>query len=310
MLDASFFSKLRDKFNYDDKTMKALYMIVPALIEYYGKDYEEIILSSIYDCEIIPCNSHDTISKVLNKHKLTPLVGGTMVSDVDLKRSESVYCPNVKVSYDKDSNKYNIDKTDRVIITSHTYNYDSLKGIEILTHALCHLVKSYNNEFEIEENVLNIRNGIGYEKRKIIYGDDISLELMEEYGKGFEEGLTLYDTEKIVSLICKDNYIIYDFNSIYTVAYILKDRFKLKDEINEYELAGDSSSFRNKYGDDLVDDIGRLCDECLINENDMFLAFSREDKDKIAEAINKKMSDDVYDKLISFLYKSKQVVRN
>ncbi len=305
MLDASFLNKLKEKYNYEEKIIRALSMIIPSLLEYYGKDYEEIILNAIFNCEIIPCNSHQTISKVLSKRKLTSFVGETIVSDIDLRRAESVYVPNVKIVYDEENNRYDIDKVDRIIVTSHTFNYDSLKGLEVLTHALCHLVKSYSNELVIDENMLTIRNGIAYEKRKIIYDDNnINLELVSLFGQGLEEGLTLYDVEKIVSLICKDNYKVYDFNSVYTVAHILKDVYKLNHEINDASLLGDFDGFREKYGDEIIDNIGNICDDCIAMENEMYLAYSREDKDLLADAINKKMTEELYNNLV-VMYKKK-----
>ena len=36
-LDKKFFDKLRNKYNYDDKTMNALAKIVPCIVDYYGE---------------------------------------------------------------------------------------------------------------------------------------------------------------------------------------------------------------------------------------------------------------------------------
>ena len=305
MFDSTFINKLKDKYNYNEKTIKALSLIVPELINYYGDDYSEMICTAIYNCEIIPCNSHQTISKVLKDRKLTKVVGGSPVSEIDLKRAESVYVPNIKISYDEESNTYNVDKVDRIIVTSHTFNYDSLKGMEVLTHALCHLVKSFNDEIIINENELTIRSGISYEKRKIVYGDEILFEYIEDYGKGLEEGFNLYDTEKIVSAVSKDEYKCYDFDSIYTVAWILKEKYGLKKEINDYELAGDYVSFEKKYGEDVVSELNTACDKCVCLENDMYLSFSREDKNNYAKNINKILNDNIYNRLIS-MYEKKQ----
>lgn len=308
MFDNTFLDKLKDKYNYDDKTIKALSLIIPEMINYYGDDYSEIILNAIFNCEIIACNSRETISKVLKERKLTKLVGSSPVSEIDVKRAESVYVPNIKISYNEENNTYDIDNIERIIVTSHTFNYDSLKGLEVLTHALCHLVKSFNNEIVIDENVLIIRNGISYEKRKIIFGDEIFLEFIEDHGKGLEEGFNLYDTERIVSSIYKDDYKCYDFDSIYTVATILKGKYGLQKEINDYELVGDYEDFENKYGKDAMEDLSTTCDKCVCLENDMLLSFTREDKDNYAKSINKILSEDIYNKLVS-IYEQKQVLK-
>lgn len=308
MFDSMYLEKLKNKYKYDDKVINALSKIIPSMILYYGKDYEEVILNAIFDCEIILCNSHQTISKVLNERKLTKCVFTSDISDIDLKCAESVYVPNVKLSYNENNNSYEIDKIDRIIVTSHTYNYDSLKGLEVLSHALCHLVKSYNNEFIIDENIVTVKNGISYEIRKIVYDKEIYMELLEEKAKGLEEGLNLYDTEKVVSAIYNDNYKSYDFNSIYTVALLLKEKYGLKDEINGYELEGGFDDFENKYGEDSVNNLSIACDKCVSLENDMYLAFTREDKNKCAESINKILIEDVYNILVD-IYKKREIVK-
>ena len=305
MFDSTFINKLKDKYNYDEKTIKALSLIIPALIKYYGEEYTDIILGAIFNCEIIYCNSHQTISQVLNDRKLTKSVGGSPVSDIDIKRAESVYVPNVKIVYNKETNSYEIAKIDRIIVTSHTYNYDSLKGLEVLTRAICRLIKSYNEEIVIDENTITTRYGIAHEKRKIIYDDEITLDFIEDYGKGIEEGLTQYDTEKIVSSIYSNNYKCYGYNSVYTIASILKDTYHLERDINDYEIIGKPEELEKEYGKENIDNLCEMCDKCINLENDMLLAFTREDKNNYAIGLNKLLGDSVYNTLVS-IYKNSQ----
>ena len=305
MFDSTFVSKLKEKYNYDEKTIKALSLIVPALIKYYGEDYADIILSAIFNCEIINCNSHQTISKVLNERKLTKTVGGSPVSDIDVKRAESIYMPNLKIIYNEEKNAYEIEKIDRIIVTSHTYNYDSLKGLEVLTRAICRLIKSYNNEIVIDENTITFRYGIAYDKRKIVYDNEIILDFIEDYGKGLEEGFNLYDTEKIVSSIYSNKYRCYDYYSVYTIASILKGTYNFQSDINDYEIIGKNEDFEKNYGKDNVDDLCLMCDKCISVENDMLLAFTREDKNSYANELNKILGENVYKDLVS-IYKNGQ----
>ena len=53
MFSSTYLNKLKDKYNYDNKTINALAKIIPCFIEYYGDEYEHIILTAIHDCEII-----------------------------------------------------------------------------------------------------------------------------------------------------------------------------------------------------------------------------------------------------------------
>ena len=310
MFDETFLDKLKNKYNYDNKTIKALSLVIPSVINYYGEEYEETILNSIFNCEIIPCKKNETIQGILNKRKLTSFTGSSFCIDIDRKRAESVYIPNIKIIYNEENNTYEIKKIDRIIVTSHTFNYDSLKGLEILTHVICHLVKSYKNEIVIDENIVTIRSGLSYEKRKIINdGSNIFLELIEDYGKALEEGFNLYDSEVIVSSIYSDKYKCYDYDSVYTVATILKEKYHLQNEINEYEIEGDIEGFKKKYNADIINKLSSLCDNCLVMENEMFLSYTRDDKNVLASMINKTLSGDVYDSLIS-IYQSKNNIRN
>ena len=309
MLAKTFFNKLRDKYNYDDKTMKALVKIVPCIVSYYGEEYEYLVLEALLHTEIIPCDSKQTISKVMSEKRLTRFDGDSMLCGIDYKKQESVYFLDVLVSYNDDKNIYEIKDLNRVIVTSHTYNYDSPKGLEVLTHALCHMVKSYKDEIRIDENKLIIRSGISYEERKIVFGDEISLSLEKSFGMALEEGFTIYDTEMIVSMVLHDLYKCYDYDSIYMIAYVLKEKYKFINEINDYEINGDIEGFKKCYKSDVVDRLALICDECIDIENDMHLSYTREDKDKIAKVLNDKLERDAYSELISIYEYNKGLMK-
>ena len=303
-MDNTFLEGLRKRYDYDDKTIKALSLIMPKLIEYYGKEYENLIMNALSETRIIPCSSKETISTVLRREKN----GFSFCSDIDLKRAESIYAAFVNIDYEEESNSYKISDVKRVIVTNHKFNYDSLKGIEILTHAICHLIKSYKDEFTIFENTITYRSGLSYETRKIIYGEE-DLLLIEEYGQSLEEGFNLLDTEKIVSKICMDEYKSYDFNSIHTVALILKDKYRFEKEINSFEIKGDLEGFRKRFGERSVDNLSLLCNDCLLLENDMLLSYSRDDKDYLANRLNTILTNEVYDNLVN-MYQYKEIVRS
>ena len=310
MLDKAFFDELKNKYNYSEKTLKALAKIIPCIISYYGEEYEYIILEAILNTEIINCNSKQTISKVLNERNLTKKIGDSYLGNIDLKRAESIYMPNVKIVYNENINSYEIDKIDRIIATSHTFNYDSPKGLEVLTHAICHLVKSYKDEITINENMITIRNGLSYEERKIKYGDEITLEFNNEFGKGLEEGFNIFDTEMIVSMVLGDTYKCYDYDSIYTIAVVLKEKYNLIKEINYSEMSGDIEEFRKVYGKDSVENLSKICDDCLNIENDMFLSYTREDKDNLANILKEKLNKEAYDELVKIYKNSKSIIKD
>ena len=45
----NYIEQLKIKYDYDDKTINALTKIIPALIDYYGIEYEDKILKAIND---------------------------------------------------------------------------------------------------------------------------------------------------------------------------------------------------------------------------------------------------------------------
>ena len=305
MLEEYYLNKLKTKYNYNDKVMRALTKIIPNMIEYYGSEYETLILSALNDCEIIPCGIKETISKIKKENSLSTKLGVSDLASIEIKGSEAAYISDVKIIYNEDENKYLIKDIRRVIATSHTYNYDSPKGIEVLTYALCKLVKSYQDEFVIDENVITKRTGIELEKRHIVMDDDqIYLKLLSHEGHGLEEGFNIYDTSNIVSLVLKDKYRCYDYDSIYGIARILKEKFNFKDMINRAELTGDIGELKSKYDTVSFED---ECDTCLFLENEMFISVTREDKNEFALRINDKLNKDIFSKLIE-IYENKDTI--
>lgn len=303
MLDKNYFDKLKDKYNYDEKTIRALASIIPNLIDYYGS--EELVLEAILNTKILPCNSYQTINKIAKENKTMLITGSFPITDIDIKRNEGVYLSDVSISYDEESNSYNIDNINRLIVTSHTFNYDSPKGLEVLTYALCKLIKSYQNEYIIKENILTKRYGICEENYHIIKDKDkIYLETSNDINKALEEGFTIYDTEKIVSSFL-EGYKCYDYHTIHTIADILKDKFKYETEINKYEVNGDLESF-NKLCDNKMDILSTKCNECLKLEDEMFVSMLRQDKDEIAKLINKKLTGEIFNILINIYETNKK----
>ena len=48
----NYLQNLKQKYNYDNKLIETLRKIIPAFIEYYGPEYEQIILDAIESCNI------------------------------------------------------------------------------------------------------------------------------------------------------------------------------------------------------------------------------------------------------------------
>ena len=296
----SFVDKVSSKYDYDYRTINALKKIIPALIEYYGNDYVDIIISAISDCEIIHCDSFNTISSVIYENNL---LDNYINFNDEVKRDDGIYISKPVISYDNFFNKYEIDNVIRKIIVSHTYNFDSPKGLEVLTYQLCSLIKSYYKEYEIEDNILHKRCGLSNSKSLISKSDKISFADKREFGNSLENGMNIYDTEKIVSLILKDNYKCYHYDSISTIAMILKGKFGLKDIVNRAEIINDISPLKKISSDEDYSLLNALADRCYDIEEEMLVySMTRDKKDELSKQLSLLLSGEVYNCLIKFGY--------
>lgn len=231
-----FFDKLQEKYNYDEKQLKAIKKIVPAMIDYYGEKYSSIILDFILKTRIINCSSEETISMVESK------VRNCKYDDSKglLKEPESIrsakYVSEPQVYFDTLLNNYVITGVNRFIILAHTYNLDSAKGLASLTKELCRGVKSYYLEYQLDNNKIIHRVGLKRELLEVSQSDLVSLTLISEKNTGCEEGFIAYDVENIVGMILNDQYESFDYNTIKKVAYSLNDDLGLQDIIRESEF--------------------------------------------------------------------------
>lgn len=293
------------KYNYDDRTIKALKKIIPAMIDYYGSEYEDIIIDAIGDTEIIHCNSYQTVLMVLEKYNMLNNIDNGVA---ELKNSDGVYASLPSVYYDDVFNSFKIKNIRRKVVVSHTFNFDSPKGLEVLTLQLCKLIKSYVSEYEIDGNNIIRKNGICVSKSKIILGNkgNISFLPLEKNNEALEMGMNINDTESIVSLILKDNYKCYSYDSISTVAMILKKKFKYLKELNEAEILKNYDFLTEKFLD-----LSLLIDECYQLEEEMIVySLTRDKKDELKDRLTFILSNDIYNCLIEFICDNKKRVQN
>jgi len=297
---------LKNKYNYDEKLLNALKKLLPVLLEYYGSNYETHIIEALKATEIIPCNSYQTISIVKKEYQLTKTYNENLVSS-NFKNDDVYYLSSANVIYVEEENSYKIDKINRKIILAHTFNLDSPKGLEVLTYGVVCLLKSYCNEYTIKENYLYKRAGFGLETKKIIYNQgEIYLNLEEEIGTGLSLGLNIYDTQRITSLILKDNYKCYDYTSIHKIAWLLKEKLKLKKSLDDSEINNNENEFIQQYTKGLYNELLELCDTCMNLEQEMIIyASKREEKDEINKKIDHLLNNAVYNNLVQYIENSK-----
>lgn len=280
----SIYDELSNKYSYDSKTMNALKRILPALIKYYGREYEPIINEAVLNTKIETCSSYDTLSSMLGEYNY---------NKIDY---QNAYYSVPTIIYNEEFNRFEISDIKRFIVIENKYNLDSPKGIEVLTSALVSLVKSYIGEYEIYENELIKTEGFRKEIYKIIY-DKVNLvtEFLDEEALGLQKSLNIFDTERIVSDVLKTEYRIYDYSFLQIIGSLLKDKFGYSYEIKEEELLH-KRDFSKRKG------FYELCissDKCLYLEDEMLEeTISKENKEKLKKELKRHMQEDVSKALV------------
>ena len=164
------------------------------------------------------------------------------------------------------------------------------------------LVERFKNFATLFGYDLTVDNG------KVILGNkgNVSFLPLEKSNEALEMGMNINDTESIVSLILKDNYKCYSYDSISTVAMILKKKFKYLKELNEAEILKNYDFLTEKFLD-----LSLLIDECYQLEEEMIVySLTRDKKDELKDRLTFILSNDIYNCLIEFISDNKKRVQN
>ncbi|MBR2708128.1 MAG: hypothetical protein IKE90_01680 [Bacilli bacterium] len=234
------FDNIIKKYNYDEQFSNFLYKAYLELVNYYGN--ENIIYNAFLNTEI---KSVKDIHEYLKENDM--LEDMNIVTENDLKRSSGIYISKpviAQINY-----KYKIIDTKRVVLVENFDINDTNKKTALI-HELCHMVKSYENEYKIIGNFLINTSGIIERHYKLTSENGkIHKEIIREKGVGLEKGFTTVAEEYITRRMIDKNYQHSGYESVYILAKILinhinesiikylslhKDKDILYDEITNY----------------------------------------------------------------------------
>lgn len=289
MIIDSFLYELKNKYDYNDKLTRALGKILPNLVKYYGYFAWDVIKNSLFDCEIIMCDSYSTIGMVIKSLNLISVDDSSFLIKEDLNYVSGIYLSRPNVNYDNVLNSYVIDGVKRYIILSHTYNLDSARGLASLTSQLCKLVKSYKNEFVLKDDVVIKRTGLEKRFYKIINKENKYFLKLDSYNNvGLEEGINSYDEQEILKLILGDNYETFDYQNTKSIALCLKNRLGLKEKLDCCEINGNIADFIYDYEGEsnLFSELSLLADDsCILENKKSNYNLTKEERDSIDSEI-------------------------
>ena len=132
----------------------------------------------------------------------------------------------------------------------------------LFIHELGHALKAFQNEYQIEGNMLVRRSGFIEEKFLLTVQDgEVKREFISEKNMGLEEGLNCIFEEKMMQQFIEPNFKSNAYGGVSFVANILCDRFSLFDVFMEAELTKDDQSLRKFLGEEHYFSLKELCDK-------------------------------------------------
>ena len=187
-----YLNNLKAKFNYSEELMTFLAQLIPAMVSYYGQEYQNVILEALYDCEIHfqekGENPQEYLSNYFGENKDWEMIemGGAFY------RKEIFLENNIVRS-----------KPIIYVITVFYNNYKPLdfqndNFLDMLVHEICHLVKGYG-KLKVENG--KILDSTGLMKNTYTYSLEGGVQEEIQTQVGIEEALNVVDSMKILEMI-------------------------------------------------------------------------------------------------------------
>ena len=180
---------LQEKYGYNNELLGALKKIIPAFIEHFGEEHEQLILDAISNCEIHIQQENETPEEYLSE----------FFPDKDIGKIPTIataFYDSMPIVTDK-----GISSKRLIYLTSKGgTDLQDEKTMSILVHEMGHLIKAYNKEYSIVDGQIQKRDGIA---TTAINRDDETGKYVsgKEEHTGLEEAINCYDEEKIMSII-------------------------------------------------------------------------------------------------------------
>lgn len=261
--------ELIEKYGYSEDFAETLSIVTDSICDDTKDEYSDLIWNAVLSCKY---SVHQKPEK--------------KISDYSKREGMFISTPTIESS-DKG---YVITSVNKEIILPSNFDTESISHIGILTNMTLSLVRSAQNEFNIQGNKLKQRQGVMQKEYDIVNEDgSITLTNPVTTGIGLEKGITSYTELSIMRNDFDSNYESSkgsDFERV--VAGTLIDGFGLKDTLNKASISGDYSELEAV----IRENTGKSLNEFLsvIDELDALevqRANSTLDSDKLKQSIEK-----------------------
>lgn len=236
------FEKIVQRHGYDIVFSSFLKDVYYELVKYFKN--EEIVFEALFNTKIV------SVENVYDYMKDNDLLEDydTLVTNSDMKRSSGVCQSIPEIIYNPQTNTYNIVSVKRSVAVVNL-DLSRTHSKATLIHELCHLIKSYYNEYTIEGNILISHSGLIESHYELSFdGTKVTKKLIKEIGVGLEEGLTSVDEEEITRNIVDSEYTSSGYGVVNSVARNLLQIPDIRDIIINAQIYHDKSEIYDKLG--------------------------------------------------------------
>jgi len=282
--------KIIKKHRYINAFAEFIKDVYKELVKLYKN--EEIVFNALMQTEII------NVADIYSYLKLNNLIDEDISFDTieELKTCESIYFSRPEISHDENNN-FKIDKIDRVILLKNVdirYN----RGKANVINAICSLIKSYYDEYEIKGNFLIEKEGVS-KKRYLLNEDDgvITKTFIKENGVGLENGLNALTEEIVVRNVALENYETKNYGVLKNMTNDFFDTSHLLRLILNAELYHNEEELYNELGSETYVEFETLCEKIYRIYKDMFAKSYDYDFMKNGEQEIKALLENDYKKL-------------
>ena len=229
---SEYINELKSKYGYSEELSDFLSQLLTVIINYYGEEYKDVILSALSNCEIHFQSKDEDTKEYLNSYfgvnkewEMPSLAGAFYHNEVDIRDNQVVAKPIVYVK----SVYYGI---------YMPFDFNNDKQVSTLIHEICHLIKGYG-KLKNENGKIIDSTGL----MKVTYDYSQENGILEEKNDmvGIEEALNDVETAQILEMMTGRKQEVTGYKAAGYSATRLLEHSDLAKEIRISQFRGDDS---------------------------------------------------------------------
>ena len=229
---SEYINELKSKYGYSEELSDFLSQLLPVIINYYGEEYKDVILSALSNCEIHFQSKDEDTKEYLNSYfgvnkewEMPSLAGAFYHNEVDIRNNQVVAKPIVYVK----SVYYGM---------YMPFDFNNDKQVSTLIHEICHLIKGYG---KLKNENGKIIDSTGLMKVTYDYSQENGILEEKHDMVGIEEALNDVETAQILEMMTGRKQEVTGYKAAGYSATRLLEHSDLAKEIRISQFRGDDS---------------------------------------------------------------------